>query len=375
MPKKPTEGSVYHLAGRGGWHVAFYDVDGRRKVRKAKPNTQAGAYATLHEMLRKRDEGELVGRSGSFAEFANHWLTLKRTAGCRPRTIEAYHGRLRLYILPKLGGLSLRKVTPVRIDELYAELLTRISPQTVKGVHDTLHALLLTAHKRRLIGAIPTELVDPPKRQKFEATIMTISQAKALLKGTALHRHGNMWAFILGTGCRFGEAAGLTWDSVDLDQGLAYIRQQVSIEAKRHVLSPVKTEAGKRVVPLPPFVVAALRRQRARVDLLKEHAEDAWIEKDLVFPGDRGDLLHDIIVRKAWHRELRGLGLPDMRMHDLRHTKGTLMADAGEDTTVIQRTLGHAKQSITAELYIDRIPAALKAAAVRFGAMLDDSDV
>ena len=58
-------------------------------------------------------------------------------------------------------------------------------------------------------------------------------------------------------------------------------------------------------------------------------------------------------------------------MHDLRHSNGTLMADEGEDVVVIQRTLGHAKSSITADLYIGRVPKALRRAADRYGEPLD----
>lgn len=58
-------------------------------------------------------------------------------------------------------------------------------------------------------------------------------------------------------------------------------------------------------------------------------------------------------------------------MHDLRHSKGTLMADEGEDVVVIQKTLGDAKSSITAHLYIGRVPKALQRAADRYGELLD----
>jgi integrase len=72
----------------------------------------------------------------------------------------------------------------------------------------------------------------------------------------------------------------------------------------------------------------------------------------------------------TWHRALNAAGLPRIRMRDLRHTKGTLMADEGEDLVVIQRTLGHARQSITADLYIGKVPKAMRKAADRFGELL-----
>ena len=58
-------------------------------------------------------------------------------------------------------------------------------------------------------------------------------------------------------------------------------------------------------------------------------------------------------------------------MHDLRHSKGTLMADEGEDVVVIQRTLGHARVGMTADRYIGKVPKALRRAADRFSELLD----
>ena len=86
--------------------------------------------------------------------------------------------------------------------------------------------------------------------------------------------------------------------------------------------------------------------------------------------------LHEGHVNDAWHALLAAIGLEGdgrqaIRMHDLRHSKGTLMADEGEDLVIIQRTLGHAKASITADLYIGRVPKALQAAADRYGELLD----
>jgi integrase len=82
-------------------------------------------------------------------------------------------------------------------------------------------------------------------------------------------------------------------------------------------------------------------------------------------------------VNTTWHRALKKIKLPngkpfpDIRMHDLRHTKGTLMIDEGEDIVVVQRTLGHARSSITADHYVGRISKAVKRAGDRYGELLD----
>jgi integrase len=83
------------------------------------------------------------------------------------------------------------------------------------------------------------------------------------------------------------------------------------------------------------------------------------------------------LTPRPWHELLRSIGLEGkpgqarIRMHDLRHTYGTLQADEGEDITTIQRALGHANQGITSDIYVGRIGKAQRAAADRYDALLD----
>lgn len=65
----------------------------------------------------------------------------------------------------------------------------------------------------------------------------------------------------------------------------------------------------------------------------------------------------------------------DIPVLDLRHTKGTHLADEGEDVVVIQRTLGHARSRTTADLYIGRVPNALRRAADRYGDLFAPPDM
>ena len=114
----------------------------------------------------------------------------------------------------------------------------------------------------------------------------------------------------------------------------------------------------------------ALKRRRTRVVEMRLVAGSVWEDRDLVFPNTRGGPLAENHVLVTWHRALKAAGLPRIRIHDLRHTKGTLMIDEGEELVVVQRTLGHARQSITADLYVGKVPKALRKAADRFGELL-----
>ena len=91
-----------------------------------------------------------------------------------------------------------------------------------------LHNVLKLAKRRKLVGRIVTEFVDPPKAVKYEARPLSIDEAKHLLRSIGDHRHGPFWTVLLGLGCRFGEAAGLRWPEVDLIAGTVRFRKAVN---------------------------------------------------------------------------------------------------------------------------------------------------
>jgi integrase len=116
-----------------------------------------------------------------------------------------------------------------------------------------LNQLLRVAKRRGLVGRIVTQDVDPPKREKFHARALSLVEARALLGAIKEHRHGPLWAFMLATGVRFGKAAALAWSDVDLDDGIATIRQAVTRYRQdghvRLAIDRTKTEARNRQLP------------------------------------------------------------------------------------------------------------------------------
>jgi integrase len=375
------EGSVFFWPGRG-WYAAITGVDGRRIMRKAPKQTERGAETHLRKLLADRQSGELTRLSTTLEQFLDEWLKAAKRRSVKPRTLDSYREKLESYVLPTLGKKRLDRITAADLDRLYDGMAEAgRSPATISAVHTRLGNLLKLAKRRRLVATIVTEMVDPPKVPKYDARTLTVAEARQFLHDVVDHRHGALWTFILGTGCRFGEAAGVRWQDVDRDAGVAQIRQVVNRYkvGKTFVLMidpQPKSEAGRRDIPLPRWVLAALERQRAHVTLMREVAGDRWSDHDLVFPNTTGGPLRESNVAREWHEllaelKLEGEGKKPLRMHDLRHSKGTLMADEGEDLVVIQKTLGHARSSITADLYIGRVPKALRGAADRYGDLLE----
>ena len=161
-----------------------------------------------------------------------------------------------------------------------------------------------------------------------------------------------MVATVLYTGLRISELLGLVWDDVDFAAGVIHVRAQLS---RAHRGAPArrvapKTPASVRDVPL----VAQLAR------LLSAHRQRSRFARgaDWVFATARGTPYgHRNVSRRCLGRaaQLAGLnddGWPPLRFHDLRHTFAShLIIDLGLDPAQVSRILGHARITITLDIY------------------------
>jgi integrase len=156
-------------------------------------------------------------------------------------------------------------------------------------------------------------------------------------------------------GLRRDEVIGLTWAEVDLDEGIAYVRETGSGDGP-------KSDAGVRVVPLPGPAVQALRAWRAQqaADRLAWGAD--WADTGRVFTREDGSDVPGQWVSVRFETLAYRAGLPPVRFHDLRHGTASLCKAAGLDTKFISAMLGHSRTSFTDATYVLVFPEVAKAA-------------
>ncbi|MDQ3053362.1 MAG: tyrosine-type recombinase/integrase, partial [Actinomycetota bacterium] len=82
-----------------------------------------------------------------------------------------------------------------------------------------------------------------------------------------------------------------------------------------------------------------------------------WRDHDLVFSRVDGTPLHPERFSRSFAERSRQLGLPKIRLHDLRHGWATMALAAGVHPKVVQERLGHASISITLDTYSHVSPA------------------
>ena len=88
-----------------------------------------------------------------------------------------------------------------------------------------------------------------------------------------------------------------------------------------------------------------------------------WQDLDLVFPTTIGTPIHNRKLLRKFKKLIKEAGLPEIRFHDLRHTAASLMLNQGIHLLIVSRRLGHAKPSITLDIYGHVIPSMQEQAA------------
>ncbi|MGW5170305.1 tyrosine-type recombinase/integrase [Streptomyces nodosus] len=119
-----------------------------------------------------------------------------------------------------------------------------------------------------------------------------------------------------------------------------------------------KTGTGARTIDLDADTVQALKRQGAQQDKDRQEWESAWVETGRVFTRENGELLHPANVTRRYIELHEEIGLPPIRLHDLRQGAATLVHAAGAGLKDFQEMLGHSSITITSDTYTSLLPEA-----------------
>ena len=158
--------------------------------------------------------------------------------------------------------------------------------------------------------------------------------------------------FLAYTGVRRGEALALKWNCVDLERGVASITEAAHrIKNLGVVFQPTKSAAGRRGIALEPETIRLLRVHQGEQLLHKLAMDGAFEDLDLVFPGPLGRILDPSVLTRVFKRLATKAGVPDHRLHDLRHSHAAGLVRANVHPTVIQERLGHSSAAFTLSVY------------------------
>ncbi|MBS45233.1 MAG: hypothetical protein CMH83_19090 [Nocardioides sp.] len=333
----------------------------RKQTRRRGFTTRRAAQQKLNELLHELDQRAYVALAPvTLAEFITEtWLPAAQHT-IKESTYDGYRRALTRHVVERpIGRRKLQDIDGPTLNKHYAVLLAGdaahppIGVTTARGVSTVLHRVFKDAVRWRKIQTNPVEASDPPKKaERTEFTTWTLEEQITFLEHAAAHRHFGLWALLATTGMRRGEALGMRWRDIDLDNGRAQIqRALVNIGNGQRAWSSPKTKAGRRTIILDEECIAALRVHRARQAQEKLALGPGYNDEDLVTAQEDGSTISPTRITEQFRRLTRRAGLRHIRLHDLRHTYATLALEAGIHPRVVQEQLGHSHVSITLDIY------------------------
>ncbi len=232
-----------------------------------------------------------------------------------------------------------------------------LSPSSVAQAYRTLNRVLAAAVDDQLIARNPLAGVRPPRASEEPMRFLTHGEVHVLADRID-ERYRALVYLAAYCGLRAGELFALRWNRIDLERGTLSVVEQVQHLNGRYLVTPPKSNAGRRSVALPSLVADRLETHREGGP---NHGGDT-----LVFTAPTGGYIHATnFRRRIWNPAVEAAGLAPLRLHDLRHTCASLAIAAGADVKVLQRMLGHASAALTLDRYGHLMPGQAESVAAR----------
>lgn len=364
---------------------AGWTPHGTRRRLTVSSKSKATAQAKLRDLARQVASGDTPAAGSAritVKAWSEVWLTM-HAAAVRPTTYTTDAGAVRKWIVPTIGHRRLADLTPADLRALKTAILgAGRSSTTALHAHKTLLVMLKAAVVEG--HTVPARIKDAPRPERSvnDRDAIPIDQALAILEVATARPDSPRWVSALLQGMRQGESLGLRWQHVDLDKGtidVSWQLQEISPTQDRpdrweevHLtgalyLTRPKTERGRRIIPLVPWMTAALVQAR------DEWTPNPW---GLVWT-DEGMPIRRRADRDRWReiQALAGVKHPSGRawhLHEMRHSTVSLLLEAGVDRAVIEALVGHATL-VRAYAHVDQGQArrALEAVAQRLALTAD----
>ena len=358
---RKADGSPSASDGKGKrWRARYVDDEGHEHARGFAKKSDAKQW--LDEITTAQVTGTYVDPAAgalTVSAIYKRWSSSQghisaKTAKTRS---SAWNSRVR-------DDWGHRSIGDIRTSEVRAWVATMrsndVGVPTIENAFGVLRQTLGSAVEDRILARNPCDGVKLPKRQHAERGYLSHAQVGML--ADAVSRNPEVVRFLVYTGLRWGEMAALRVQDFDMLRRRVNISRSVT-EANGLTWSTPKTHE-RRSVPFPAALVdelAALMAGKGR--------------DDLVFVDQRGNVLRnsnwrnrvflaaiDSCQQRARDQRAKEIALtgeattpefPMVTPHDLRHTAASLAVSAGANVKALQRMLGHAKASMTLDVYTD----------------------
>ena len=355
--------------------------DGRRvqRVKQFARLAEAQEYAAaMEDDIRRGRYRDPRQELRVLDDVAGEWLASK--VDLKPGTAGRYARELRLYILPKWGGMTLRELRPDMLQEWVGQLMDGGYPAALPDGRDSkplsarsirnimkvvLKGIFDYAVSNGWIGENPVDRVTVPKIVSDDDMVFLSVREVELLADEAEKIgkpvDGLLVRWQAYTGCRIGESLALKVGDVDADRRRARIGRTWTDDGHGGSMLGTPKNGKARNIAIPRFLMPQIKAQ------MDGTGDDDWL-----FRATRGGNVWTNTWRtRIWNKAVKAAGMEDagVTIHSLRHTYASFAIAQGADVKTLQMQLGHSSPSITLNTYTALWPERLDDVADAIGAL------
>ena len=355
--------------------------DGRRvqRVKQFARLAEAQEYAAaMEDDIRRGRYRDPRQELRVLDDVAGEWLASK--GDLKPGTAGRYARELRLYILPKWGGMTLRELRPDMLQEWVGQLMDGGYPAALPDGRDSkplsarsirnimkvvLKGIFDYAVSNGWIGENPVDRVTVPKIVSDDDMVFLSVREVELLADEAEKIgkpvDGLLVRWQAYTGCRIGESLALKVGDVDADRRRARIGRTWTDDGHGGSMLGTPKNGKARNIAIPRFLMPQIKAQM-----------DGMGDDDWLFRATRGGNVWTNTWRtRIWNKAVKAAGMEDagVTIHSLRHTYASFAIAQGADVKTLQMQLGHSSPSITLNTYTALWPERLDDVADAIGAL------
>lgn len=337
--------------------------DGRRvqRVKQFARLAEAQEYAAaMEDDIRRGRYRDPRQELRVLDDVAGEWLASK--VDLKPGTAGRYARELRLYILPKWGGMTLRELRPDMLQEWVGQLMGGGYPAALPDGRDSkplsarsirnimkvvLKGIFDYAVSNGWIGENPVDRVTVPKIVSDDDMVFLSVREVELLADEAEKIgkpvDGLLVRWQAYTGCRIGESLALKVGDVDADRRRARIGRTWTDDGHGGSMLGTPKNGKARNIAIPRFLMPQIKAQM-----------DGMGDDDWLFRATRGGNVWTNTWRtRIWNKAVKAAGMEDagVTIHSLRHTYASFAIAQGADVKTLQMQLGHSSPSITLNTY------------------------
>jgi ATP-dependent helicase/nuclease subunit A len=330
------------------------------------------------EHLRPQNQGlELVGSATNFNEYVENTYKSIIMPLMAKTTQDRSRGVMTNYLVPEFGKLSLRDLTPLRLQRYFSGLAASpLAHESKDKIKDVLSAILGSAVQYGLLVKNPVEGIRLPAERRGKRKTkphVTPEQFEQLLEQIS-EPYASMVFVAVWTGLRVSELIGLKWEDVGSDS--------LTIDERccRGDWDAPKSEASNATIGVEPCVLERIRRlKQLTVDVKAGRSVRHYKvvksdrQEDLVFQSVKtgAPMRDNNILSRHIKPAARKLGLPWINWRCLRTSHATWMVEAGANPKDVQGQMRHSRISTTMDIYAQFVPESQRRALAKMSAMVE----